>query len=169
MSAPIMQPTNAFEESFRQFLTEPETQAAIRGDQEKEINMMQKADEFERLEELQGQREQLAVAGDVRVDAKQVADGLGAAAVQSDENLVENHGNLLHLTAVTDEGPLPERVEELHAAGALADGLDEQRAQRLVGSQRHVDRVPIKDLQGLRVPPQQHLLAVIEEGRGGLP
>ena len=33
------QPSNAFEEQFRQFLQEPETQDAIRGDQEKEIKV----------------------------------------------------------------------------------------------------------------------------------
>ena len=41
------QPQNAFEDSFRQFLQEPKTQDAIRGDQEKEIKMMKKMDEFE--------------------------------------------------------------------------------------------------------------------------
>lgn len=56
------QPNNAFEEQFRQFLQEPETQDAIRGDQEKEIKIMKKMDEFESLHELTGQREQLAVA-----------------------------------------------------------------------------------------------------------
>ena len=56
------QPSNAFEEQFRQFLQEPETQDAIRGDQEKEIKVMKKMDEFESLHELTGQREQLAVA-----------------------------------------------------------------------------------------------------------
>ena len=56
------QPNNAFEEQFRQFLQEPETQEAIRGDQEKEIKIMKKMDEFESLHELTGQREQLAVA-----------------------------------------------------------------------------------------------------------
>jgi len=56
------QPNNAFEESFRQFLQEPETQEAIRGDQEKEIKVMKKMEEFESLHELTGQREQLAVA-----------------------------------------------------------------------------------------------------------
>jgi len=56
------QPNNAFEESFRQFLQEPETQDAIRGDQEKEIKVMKKMEEFESLHELTGQREQLAVA-----------------------------------------------------------------------------------------------------------
>ena len=56
------QPNNAFEETFRQFLQEPETQDAIRGDQEKEIKVMKKMDEFEALHELTGQREQLAVA-----------------------------------------------------------------------------------------------------------
>ena len=56
------QPNNAFEEKFRQFLQEPETQEAIRGDQEKEIKIMKKMDEFESLHELTGQREQLAVA-----------------------------------------------------------------------------------------------------------
>ena len=55
-------PNNAFEEKFRQFLQEPETQDAIRGDQEKEMKMMKKMDEFESLHELTGQREQLAVA-----------------------------------------------------------------------------------------------------------
>ena len=39
------QPSNAFEEQFRQFLQEPETQDAIRGDQEKEIKVMKKMDE----------------------------------------------------------------------------------------------------------------------------
>ena len=56
------QPNNALEEQFRQFLQEPETQDAIRGDQEKEIKIMKKMDEFESLHELTGQREQLAVA-----------------------------------------------------------------------------------------------------------
>jgi len=56
------QPNNAFEEQFRQFLQEPETQDAIRGDQEKEIKVLKKMDEFESLNELTGQREQLAVA-----------------------------------------------------------------------------------------------------------
>jgi len=56
------QPNNAFEEQFRQFLQEPETQDAIRGDQEKEMKVMKKMDEFESLHELTGQREQLAVA-----------------------------------------------------------------------------------------------------------
>ena len=56
------QPQNAFEETFRQFLQEPETQDAIRGDQEKEIKIMKKMDEFDSLNELTGQREQLAVA-----------------------------------------------------------------------------------------------------------
>ena len=56
------QPNNAFEEQFRQFLQEPETQDAIRGDQEKEVKIMKKMDEFESLHELTGQREQLAVA-----------------------------------------------------------------------------------------------------------
>ena len=56
------QPNNAFEEKFRQFLAEPGTQDAIRSDQEKEIGIMKKIDEFQSLEELQGQREQLAVA-----------------------------------------------------------------------------------------------------------
>ena len=37
------QPSNAFEEQFRQFLQEPETQDAIRGDQEKEIKIMKKS------------------------------------------------------------------------------------------------------------------------------
>ena len=37
------QPNNAFEEQFRQFLQEPETQDAIRGDQEKEIKIMKKS------------------------------------------------------------------------------------------------------------------------------
>jgi hypothetical protein len=37
------QPSNAFEEQFRQFLQEPETQDAIRGDQEKEIKVMKKS------------------------------------------------------------------------------------------------------------------------------
>jgi hypothetical protein len=56
------QPNNALEEQFRQFLQEPETQDAIRGDQEKEIKIMKKMDEFESLHELTGQREQLAIA-----------------------------------------------------------------------------------------------------------
>ena len=56
------QPNNAFEEQFRQFLQEPETQEAIRGDQEKEIKVMKKMEEFDSLHELTGQREQLAVA-----------------------------------------------------------------------------------------------------------
>ncbi|KAL1495437.1 hypothetical protein AB1Y20_016805 [Prymnesium parvum] len=56
------QPNNAFEEQFRQFLAEPGTQDAIRSDQEKEVGLMKKVDEFEKREELQGQREQLAVA-----------------------------------------------------------------------------------------------------------
>ena len=56
------QPNNAFEEQFRHFLQEPETQDAIRGDQAKEIKIMKKIDEFETLHELTGQREQLAVA-----------------------------------------------------------------------------------------------------------
>jgi len=56
------QPNNAIEEQFRQFLQEPETQDAIRGDQEKEIKIMKKMEEFESLHELTGQREQLAVA-----------------------------------------------------------------------------------------------------------
>jgi len=56
------QPNNALEEQFRQFLQEPETQDAIRGDQEKEIKIMKKMEEFESLHELTGQREQLAVA-----------------------------------------------------------------------------------------------------------
>ena len=56
------QPNNAFEEQFRQFLTEPGTQDAIRSDQEKEVRILKKIDEFEKLEELKGQREQLAVA-----------------------------------------------------------------------------------------------------------
>ena len=55
-------PNNALEEQFRQFLQEPETQDAIRSDQEKEIKIMKKMDEFESLHELTGQREQLAVA-----------------------------------------------------------------------------------------------------------
>ena len=64
LAASVMsfQPNNAFEEQFRQFLQEPETQDAIRGDQEKEIKVMKKMDEFESLHELTGQREQLAVA-----------------------------------------------------------------------------------------------------------
>ena len=56
------QPNNAFEEQFRHFLLEPETQDAIRGDQAKGIKIMKKIDEFETLHELTGQREQLAVA-----------------------------------------------------------------------------------------------------------
>jgi len=56
------QPSNAFEEKFRQFLAEPGTQDAIRSDQQKEVGIMKKIDEFEKHEELQGQREQLAVA-----------------------------------------------------------------------------------------------------------
>ena len=60
------QPNNAFEEKFRQFLAEPGTQDAIRSDQQKEIGIMKKIDEFEKHEELQGQREQLAVALQVR-------------------------------------------------------------------------------------------------------
>lgn len=55
-------PNNPFEEKFRQFLAEPGTQDVIRADQEKEIGIMKKIDEFQSLEELQGQREQLAVA-----------------------------------------------------------------------------------------------------------
>ena len=45
---------------------EPGTQDAIRSDQEKEVGLMKKVDEFEKMEELQGQREQLAVALQVR-------------------------------------------------------------------------------------------------------
>ena len=60
------QPSNAFAEKFRQFLAEPGTQDAIRSDQEKEVGLMKKVDEFEKMEELQGQREQLAVALQVR-------------------------------------------------------------------------------------------------------
>ena len=56
------QPNNPFEEKFRQFLQEPETQDAIRKDQEKEIKIARKIEEFESLHELTGQREQLAVA-----------------------------------------------------------------------------------------------------------
>mmetsp|Transcript_40177 Transcript_40177/g.93763 ORF Transcript_40177/g.93763 Transcript_40177/m.93763 type:complete len:377 (-) Transcript_40177:466-1596(-) len=53
---------NAFENKFREFLQEPETQDAIRDDQRKEIGIMKKIDDMEKLEELQGQREQLAIA-----------------------------------------------------------------------------------------------------------
>ena len=56
------QPNNALEEQFRQFLQEPETQDAIRSDQEKDMKIMKKMDEFESLHELTGQREQLAIA-----------------------------------------------------------------------------------------------------------
>ena len=63
-------PNNAFEEKFRQFLAEPGTQDAIRSDQEKEIGIMKKIDEFQSLEELQGQREQLAVALQVHARSK---------------------------------------------------------------------------------------------------
>ena len=53
---------SGFENKFREFLQEPETQDAIRKDQAKEIAVMRKMEEMEKLEELQGQREQLAVA-----------------------------------------------------------------------------------------------------------
>uniref|UniRef100_A0A7S0Q4S5 Uncharacterized protein n=1 Tax=Coccolithus braarudii TaxID=221442 RepID=A0A7S0Q4S5_9EUKA len=53
---------NAFENKFREFLQEPETQDAIRDDQRKELDVMRKIDDMEKLEELQGQREQLAIA-----------------------------------------------------------------------------------------------------------
>lgn len=53
---------NSFEEQFREFLQEPETQEAVRDDQRKEMAVLQKIDDMEKLEELQGQREQLAFA-----------------------------------------------------------------------------------------------------------
>ena len=52
----------AFENRFREFLQEPDTQDAIRDDQRKELEIMKKMDDMEKLEELQGQREQLAIA-----------------------------------------------------------------------------------------------------------
>ncbi len=57
-----MQGANTFERKFQEFLQEPETQEVIRADQRKELELMQKVDDLEKLEELQGQREQLAVA-----------------------------------------------------------------------------------------------------------
>ena len=80
------QPNNAFEETFRQFLQEPETQDAIRGDQEKEIKVMKKMDEFEALHELTGQREQLAVALRERVAKNTLEDAMGARAEALDAN-----------------------------------------------------------------------------------
>ena len=53
---------NAFENKFREFLQEPDTQETIREDQRKEMDVMKKIDDMEKLEELQGQREQLAIA-----------------------------------------------------------------------------------------------------------
>jgi len=52
----------AFDAKFREFLMEPGTQEVIASDQAKELGIMRKIDEMEKLEELQGQREQLAVA-----------------------------------------------------------------------------------------------------------
>ena len=52
----------AFDAKFREFLMEPGTQEVIAADQAKELGIMRKIDEMEKLEELQGQREQLAVA-----------------------------------------------------------------------------------------------------------
>mmetsp|Transcript_31053 Transcript_31053/g.68009 ORF Transcript_31053/g.68009 Transcript_31053/m.68009 type:complete len:100 (-) Transcript_31053:258-557(-) len=52
----------SFEAKFREFLQEPDTQDAIRKDQRKEMDVLRKLDDMEKLEELQGQREQLAVA-----------------------------------------------------------------------------------------------------------
>jgi len=57
-----MQCGGLFENKFREFLQEPDTQEAIRADQKKEMDLMKKIDDMEKLEELQGQREQLAIA-----------------------------------------------------------------------------------------------------------
>ena len=57
-----MQGGGPFEHKFREFLQEPDTQEAIRADQKKELDIMKKIDDMEKLEELQGQREQLAIA-----------------------------------------------------------------------------------------------------------
>jgi len=57
-----MQGGGPFENKFREFLQEPDTQEAIRADQKKEMDLMKKIDDMEKLEELQGQREQLAIA-----------------------------------------------------------------------------------------------------------
>ena len=51
-----------FENSFRRFLAQPDTQEVVAEEQKKELAVMEKANELEKLEELQGQREQLAVA-----------------------------------------------------------------------------------------------------------
>ena len=51
-----------FENSFRRFLAQPDTQEVVAEEQKKELAVMEKATELEKLEELQGQREQLAVA-----------------------------------------------------------------------------------------------------------
>lgn len=57
-----MQGAGSFEDKFREFLQEPETQEAVAEDQRKEMGALKKMDELEKLEELQGQREQLAHA-----------------------------------------------------------------------------------------------------------
>ena len=61
---------NAFERKFQEFLQEPEAQDVIRSDQREEMDLMKKCDDMEKLEELQGQREQLAVA----LQARSVAE-----------------------------------------------------------------------------------------------
>ena len=104
---------------------------AIRGDQEKEIKVMKKMEEFEYLHELTGQREQLAVAqSETSANLALHRDRADALSGEVAALKAELHGAMLEKRATDEEGSrLRRRTDE--AEKRLESALQELHQARI--------------------------------------